>query len=564
MIPINIAITGHRDLAEDEIPLYKEKIKTIIKDLQSKYPYSEIQVLSGMAEGADIVGARAALETGCTLVAVLPMEKGDFIKTFYPEKLNKSVKEFNEVLSLAHKVIDLSKIYRTKKTQTDEFVQLGVYLMENSQMIIALWNGVFSDSPGGTSCVIKFALEGMPRNYRKRYSIVDSDDTIPVHFINVERVKNNKGIKQSNYIEKDRGDYVTLYPSLWDGSDMEHIESYYKKQLKEIDNFNKNSCKYENAKSYLKGADDTDINSVKGMDNIINAQKTADCMAGRGQKQTVRLIVTQLLFGFFVFFWVALFDEITPFEPYILILSPIFFLLCVLTFNYANKRCIEERYYDYRALAECLRVQFYWKAVGINENAYSSYSRKNKFELGWVIAAARNVSMDINYELALLGDNNPDYSKIREYWMVNQLDYFRKKNNDNAKVISKNKIKMYILFGAGLIFVIFLIIERLYISGYYDSEYIMHILLFLIDASLAGGAVFSGYLDRRQFEVELKQYSRMVMIFTQGIKEFDSVYVEGEVKDTNETIIEIGADALAENADWVVYNRMSSIDIPIG
>ena len=57
MIPVNIALTGHRDLPEADIPLYKSKIKLILADIRAKYPNSEIQFLCGMAEGADTIGS---------------------------------------------------------------------------------------------------------------------------------------------------------------------------------------------------------------------------------------------------------------------------------------------------------------------------------------------------------------------------------------------------------------------------------------------------------------------------------------------------------------------------
>ena len=563
MIPINVAITGHRDLKKDKFHLYKEQIILVLKDLKRKYPDSEIQILSGMAEGADIIGAQAALESGCKLVAVLPMPREDFIQTFTINNTAESAVTFEDTLSKADKIIDLSKMHISTNDIDDAYIRLGVYLIENSQMMIALWNGIYSGNPGGTSSVVKFALEGIPRKYRKKYSIIDNFNTIPVNYINVERIKKETGVLPS-YIEVNTGEYCTMYPSIWEGSDIGKVTSYYHNQLKEIDFFNNQCCKDKNILNLLKGSEKKEVQSIKGITKIIKTQNAADCIAGSFQKKTKNFLITQLLFGFFVFFWVALVDEIFPFAPYILLLSPLFFLLCVITLRYINKKNIQERYYDYRALAECLRVQFYWKTVGIKENAYACYTKKSNYELSWIIAAARNISMDINYFQVSESSIKPDYNNIEENWMTDQFKYFSNKNKNNKAIIQRNKNKMYTFFGAGILFVILLIVERLYISTFYNSEYIMHILLFLIDASLAGGAVFSGYLDKRQFESELKQHSRIVNIFNQGIKEFKSVSSSGNRSDIEKIIIEMGTDALAENADWVVYNRMNNIDLPLG
>ena len=564
MIPINIAITGHRDLLPEKITEYENGIRTILKQTMRKYPDSTIQLLTGMAEGTDILGVKVALELGCSVIAVLPMAQEDFVKTFYKDKMDVSIVEFETIFAKVTKVIDLSKVYTETQSVTDRFVRLRVYLTENSQMIIALWNGVKNNKLGGTSNTVKFALEGTPRKYREKYSIIDNDHTMPVHYINVLRETEEVGDKEYNYIEKNNGIYTTLYPSVWEDSELLQIESYYDKELNEINCFNKNCEKYSDASSYLAGVNDTSINAINGMKKIIKAQAAADSMADEKQRKTTSLLIIQLIFGFLVFFWVALFDEIIPSIPYLLIFSPLFFLLCVVVYNIVNKRKIESRYYDYRALGECLRVQFYWKSVGIKENTYSYYSRKNECELGWTLTAVKNLSMDINYTLITGNTIEGNYDNLKTNWINDQLVYFKKKSIKNKKAIKKNKNRTRAFFGLGLLFVFLLIAERFFIRQYLDNDYLMHIFLFLIDVSLAGGAIFSGYLDKRSLEAEFSQFKRMITLFTQGIKEFDLVVMSGEKEEIQKTIVELGTDALAENADWVVYNRMSSIDIPLG
>lgn len=561
MIPINIALTGHRDLKEEKISYYKNKVKTILQNIKTKYPNSQIQVLSGMAEGADIIGAQAALEAGCSIVAVLPMEESSFLKTFSNPQNN--ISEFKNILSKASKVIDLSKVYADHSDEVDAYVQLGLYLTENSQMIIALWNGIYTGSLGGTSSVIKFALEGMPRKYRKVYSIVDRYDTIPVHHVNVERL-NSQGGTRPDYIKVVKNGFITLYPSVWKESDSKTMTGYYENQLKEIDIFNKRCKECDGKPTNLKGYNSKDTSLSKGIKEIAQVQNAADFLASKYQKRTNGLLITQLIFGFFVFFWVVLVDEILPLAPYILFLSPVFFLMCVLVSRYVCKSRIEDRYYDYRALAECLRVQYYWKSAAITDNVYSSYSKKNEYELGWVVAAVKNISMDINYGLALGNYAAVGYDSIKENWMVDQLNYFIKKDKTNKKSIGANKKLTYTFFGASLIFVLLLIAERLIFANYYEGEYFMHIFLFLIDVSLASGAIISGYLDKSQLESELKQYTRMVMIFREGIKEFNTVCKENNEDYIKKTVVEMGTDALAENADWVLFNKMNNIDIPMG
>ena len=52
-----------------------------------------------------------------------------------------------------------------------------------------------------------------------------------------------------------------------------------------------------------------------------------------------------------------------------------------LLFLWQRRRDAQGRYLDYRALAEGLRVQFYWRLAGLQHHAAENYLRKQLDEL---------------------------------------------------------------------------------------------------------------------------------------------------------------------------------------
>lgn len=585
MLPINISITGHRDIKIEKTKEYQGKVRQVLVGLLKEYPNTKINLLCGMAEGSDILAAKIVLKlrdeyrinkdkSRVGLIAVLPMTKEEYIDTFCLETKERSIEEFEGILRKADKIFDLSKVYSNCTPNDNPYYRLGMYLVNNSQAIIALWNGVINHKKGGTSSVVEYALKGIPDEYRERYSITDSGDTIPVYHIYVERVSAEVKEQRIGYIESMKGWGSILYPKIWEDMCIakESVEKYYKSIFTEFDGYNKNADKYKlESDGYLLSENSSvsieEAKKAEGMEEIVQHQTCFSALAKKFQKKTWFFGKVQLFFGLISFLWVAIYDEILSnckwipenSAALILLLVPISVLVCILVYRMVNKKRIESRYYDYRAMSENLRVQFYWKFAGLKDNTFSHYSRKNEWELGWVLAAVKNISMEINYTLCLHSGKR-NYNDIKGCWIDDQIAYFNKKSIKNKKTVRNNSLLKYFLFGLGVLAAILLFFQaRWQIIGIPEFAF-----LFSVDFFLAFGAVFHNYLEQRQFENEYNQYKRMIMILTQAKVKFEKAYAENDYKSLDKILIEIGYDALAENADWVVFNRMSSISIPMG
>lgn len=147
----NIAVTGHRFIP-DELNLHYA-IRQVLRDILKQYGTKTIYLYSALAEGSDQLVAKLAQEiTEMKLLVPLPMEVKEYLADFATKAGRTS---FQKLFSTADKVIDM----RTTGDHQDSYEALGYYLANQADILLALWNGVYNQKKGGTSEVVKAALQ---------------------------------------------------------------------------------------------------------------------------------------------------------------------------------------------------------------------------------------------------------------------------------------------------------------------------------------------------------------------------------------------------------------------
>ena len=204
-LPLVVGITGHRDLrGEDRAPL-AARIREIIAELQSRYPHTPLLLLSPLAEGADRLTARVALECGARLCVVLPMPKAIYEADFAEPE---SVAEFNGLLRRAERWFELpllppntpAKILPQGEPRNRQYAYVGAYIARHSQILIAFWDGLASDAEGGTAQIVHFKLLGVPEPYAfadEVSSPLDPAESGPVYHVVTPRASHANRVPQA-------------------------------------------------------------------------------------------------------------------------------------------------------------------------------------------------------------------------------------------------------------------------------------------------------------------------------------------------------------------------------
>ena len=139
---MTIAVTGHRDIVIDE--KIKEAVDAFFLQMLEKH--KSITLLSALADGADQLVSNCTLKhQNIDLEVPLPMEKEAYLETL----INKE--NFLNLLQ------ETKSSYVIVKRCENTYKNLGHYLVDNSDVLLALWDGTYNAKKGGTSDVVTYA-----------------------------------------------------------------------------------------------------------------------------------------------------------------------------------------------------------------------------------------------------------------------------------------------------------------------------------------------------------------------------------------------------------------------
>lgn len=593
LIPIFIGVTGHRDLREEDIPELKSKVEAIFQEVMRKYPYSPIKVLSPLAEGADRLVAKIGLEIGCSLIVLLPMNKEEYMKDFETENIRN---DFEELIRQAEDIFELplmegntsENIQGYSENRDKQYAFVGAHIAANSQILIALWNGKDISETGGTASVVRFKLEGIPEPYSTSKRSLDFPESGHVyHIFTARRLKDidvteNNHNPEVNCLLAQKENWDVLYPVGWKEGSISQAEKYYDNILKKIDDFNKdakcwtNEKKVQESKSYL-FPENKDAILIQGLNNMRSCYGFADAMAQYYQKRTTLMLKSVISTAVIAFFFFGVFDSLLP-MIYVLALFPTFFCITYLIYKYTVKRNYENKFYDYRAFAEGLRVQFFWKVAGLKFNVTDYYHRKYKGEMDWIFHAIKNVSLKTNLKIFrnITVDRKQSLEAISKFWVDDQRKYFEKNaiKRRNIVVRQKSATIKFFLIAMFLVFGIFamkagILLQQGSYSNILDMKDVTQLKIYpfflvLIDSFIAIGAARALYVEKRAFNEEAKQFQRMKDLFVRGSKAVREALDKNDLNRAEGAIVELGKEALTESADWLILQRSNPMDMPLG
>ncbi len=173
-IPIVIGTVGHRDLDPEDKVIVKA-VRKECKRLRRTYRATPFLVLSGLAEGADrLIASIAMEELGATLIAVLPFPAADFCADFKTEASRQELLSFIGRSAATFDVhLPSDEQWKQAGQMRDaQYARVGALIAEQSQILLALWDGRPARGIGGTADVVGWFERGYAPS---EYSIYAGD-----------------------------------------------------------------------------------------------------------------------------------------------------------------------------------------------------------------------------------------------------------------------------------------------------------------------------------------------------------------------------------------------------
>jgi hypothetical protein len=113
---------------------------------------SEFLIVSSLAEGSDRIVAEAGLVAGFALEAVLPLTRTEYVRDFETQK---SRAEYEALLGRATKIIETGG---AADDRPRAYEAAGFVMLENIDLLIAIWDGEDAAGIGGTAQIVDRAI----------------------------------------------------------------------------------------------------------------------------------------------------------------------------------------------------------------------------------------------------------------------------------------------------------------------------------------------------------------------------------------------------------------------
>jgi hypothetical protein len=560
-VPLVIGVTSHRNIPAREAEAVRQHVRAFFARLQRDYPRLPLVVLSALAEGGDQWVAEEALAAGLRLIAPLPVARSDYERDFD----DPAARARFHALCDAAEIIDVPEVvgggrgrHRVDVPAGHErdlhYAQAGVYISQHCHILLAIWDGKLSARLGGTAQVVRYHLTGVrPANEERRRgaargALLGSDSERLVYHIVCSR--DETGGTPAPPLEP--------LQSFWrNGDDAlpgdEPMPLDFHTMFVHTSEFNADCATYAQD---IAGAERLQPPLASAFGALFHA---ADWLAIHFQKRVLLAMRTLYTLAALMGIAFTVYDNL-PEQDYMLSVFLLLFAIGGLVVIIANRRSWHRKYLDYRALAEGLRVQSYWRRAGLSitgdaEFARDNFLQKQDVELGWIRNVMRGAALESALDTSTAEPE--DLPKVVREWVGDvgaggQLDYYGRKGAQRARThrFTESIGIASLCVGIGISLVLAVMASRL--SPDAKNWLVVVMAVFSIIA-----AVREAYAYKKADKELIKQYRFMHRLFTQARIALDGTADAGEQR---EILRLLGEASLAEHVEWALMHRQRPLE----
>jgi hypothetical protein len=546
-----VGVTGHRNLRSEELPRLEAQVRDFFLDLRQRYPELPLCLLSSLAAGSDQLVAQVALDLGIRVIAPLPMSP-ELYRADFPEQQNRDT--FDRQLERVEPLMlpirsdsDPGAVAKPGRERDLQYAQAGIFISSHCHILLALWDGRESELLGGTAQVVAFHLHGhMPGPIDRRRAALGTlglDEETLVYHIQTGRQDDTEAAH----------DITEPQPGKWLTSDMEliHHENMpeaFDLMLLRHSEFNLDWRKYAEA---IEASAATQSQQECPIHRLFHV---TDWLATVYQHRVSRVLKITYLLAALMGFAFIIYADVSS-QDFMLYLFLAFFLTGVGVAGMAKRREWHRKYIDYRALAEGLRVQSYWRQAGIVDNntpsfAHDNFLQKQDVELGWIRNIMRAASLD--GILKPIQSGREEVTQVINEWIggnesSGQLQYY---NATATKRARKHRLSEFL--GATCLWLGIGISLLLVVFARQIDDNLQGFMVAAMGMLSVAAAVHEAYAYRKADKELIKQYRFMQRIFSAAQRRLTICKAVGEQRQILRTL---GEAALAEHAEWTLMHR---------
>ena len=523
-----LGVVGHRDLPrEAEAPL-RERFGALLERLRKHHPATPLLVITALAAGADILAAEEALARGVAIEACLPVEAAQFEQEFPPHERTR----FRAILQRCRSV----SVAGAGGSGEDAYVAATTYIAYFSQILIAFWDGKPGRGPGGTSHAVSMRTMGVS-NLRSGAIVTYVPDIGPVYHIVTPRAHHP--------LPPDAYTLREIHPRRF--SSDRRGEKDFRAAIDRLNKYNRD----------IAGIPQADT------DGLTALMTRTDEAANKLQRNSIRFMRFVYALGF-----IAGAAQIVDLGPAGVAIKGGLLFIAFAFFAIARRNDYENRYQDYRALAEGLRVQKAWRCAGLRDRLVdTAYLRMQQSELQWIRLALRTAYLLYGSEGGEGSSRHPECLD----WIRGQWRYYYRAGRREAvrdRVYKRATTAASILAvllsgaaGAALAVAGGIQVGTLGWSGtpipWVTAHNQLVTYLATVPMALAGlmALLLRSFSEHEAYSENTRRYQRMFVVFDFALRCLHKIHNRGYAGDPAAVIGELGHEALTEHADWLILHR---------
>ncbi|EKO39307.1 MAG: hypothetical protein B193_1989 [Solidesulfovibrio magneticus str. Maddingley MBC34] len=571
-IPIVIGVTGHRLLREADRPALMAAFSRILGQLRRDYPHTPFLVLSALAEGADRLAAWVALDfPGTQLGALLPLPPAEYLHDFAGDD---SRAEFQNLLDAAATRIvvsqpqgDTALDLRQPEVRVRQYAKVGAAIVNNCHILAAFWDGLEGE-PGGTADVVGYKLLGIPPHLFCR-TLLEPMETGPVAHIATPRQSRPAteatvapGVVRWFFPDK-AGKRDNPNPPLGRQNNWDVLHNIERCNQDILALRRDDPAAITNSLASLAASPPPEALSPD-LQELAQRFAEADALANRHQRKTIFAFKALLVLGL-LFVGEMQLEKSTVVAGFGDALFMVVFVLAFGIYWLAKHGGWQQRFLDYRGLSEGLRVQFFWRAAGLDQCVADHYMRRQCGELDWIRQAIRGVTAGSPPPLPASG---PWLAWVKTAWIDGQYRYFAGTPENGQEGSAKREARRFARINK---FAVPLAVAGSILTLLSKMGHAMHISLpgwlgqscqLLGPLLLALAVAIKAYAETMAYKENSRRYEKMAFLFAQGRQAATELLLQDEQDQCRRVLLEIGKEALAENGDWLLQHRARPLKMP--
>jgi hypothetical protein len=590
-LPLIIGVTGHRDLRDEDIGELERRVGVVFDRIASDYLTADgatpIVVLSALAEGADQLVARIALERGAWLVAPLPMPIAEYRKDYQLGSTPYAEGEFDSLLAraIAFREMPLVDDNTIETIRTDparralQYREAGIFIVRHCQILLSLWDGDESDlRTGGTAEIVRLKREGAPLGSVESVRASIDGTEIGAH-ITIAAPRRLSPPGSVTIASRPWGRELTQggCPTPILERDLEAWRSFetwiqittsFNADAKRILLSNEGVTKIEQSLVRL-----FDVPNAPGL--VANARAytstdaplwgmiyaVADILAQKYRRRFKRVWALLFTLGFLVVPAMSYLMYAPPGKIYALVgLCSGLLIMCTTgLYLYGRWRQFQPKFLDYRALSEAARTAVFWKIARIDRSITEIYPICQSPELSWVRNSLISLEcFDSGKVFAFEPLEDVRYRICRSLLVDGQLQYFTRRGKSHERTATRRghwSVASFALMAIATMLIAF--------ADYFDFDWRPHVPFngarFVPAAILLLGmlaATFKAHAEQLGRTAQALQYDRMRSLYERTLRILPSSIDHLGSKAAREVFIELGREAMHETASWTSIFRL--------